>query len=109
MKSYLLTDMNKQDIKSFEEYAELISVDIAETYGKNPDEILKFFLKDKQVTPENMPIVGFKRFMKNDKVHFMDQFENIYDENFKYLEKSANERKRKHKKNKDEVITFADL
>lgn len=73
----------------FNEYMKWMNEDIEKTYKVDlskppPEKVIN-------------PIVTYKSFEKDGKIYFMDEFDNIYDEHFVYLEKNEESRKRKNK------------
>jgi hypothetical protein len=89
------------------EYAEMVLNDIGDQYNIDIAELTDKYLcdSDDDINDEkedNVPVIKFTLMMKNGEKFFRDQFGNIYNEKFNYIEKEEKDRKRakKPKKNK---------
>lgn len=118
MKIYKLNKMedNKEEFEETTEGIDLILDDISEKYNIDRIELekSKYLMKEekkeeikieikeeveKEVKIE--PIVQYISEIKDGKLIYKDKYSNIYDENFKYIEKEDNRRKKKEKKKKN--------
>ena len=86
-------------MEEVQEYMLLVLNDISDKYELNRDELINKYLFDLNCNEqkEKVHLVKFKPILFEGTLHFKDEFGNIYDKTFKYIEKEENLRKRKKK------------
>lgn len=87
------------------EYTEMVLNDIGEQYDIDSEELIeKYMFDEKNIDEENKePEILFSIIIINEKEFFRDKYGNIYNQDFKYIEKEENNRKRQKKEKKIKI------
>jgi len=87
------------------EYTEMVLNDIGNHYNIDPSELQEKYLYYENENVElGGPIINYTIKIVDGKTYFKDEYCNIYDEQFKYIEKEENKRKREKKPKKNQKI-----
>lgn len=85
------------------EYTEMVLDEIGENYNIDKEELAEKYLYEegnKIDEEKEEPAIQFEIIMKNGIKYFRDEYGNIYNEKFEYIEKEEQNRKRAKRKKK---------
>lgn len=84
------------------EYTEMVLNDISKNYDIDEDELAEKYMYDEENKDikQELPEISFTKKIIDDVIFFRDDYGNIYNEKFEYIEKEELNRKRKKKSKK---------